>query len=116
MYLLLIRSRMSILGIALPAEGIADPEAVAAIRDHRKETTDAPHFLRHALRAHRRAEAKVGRRPDPCRRPGDRRKPRDNIFFVIREGRGINFVEHGEHLPAYVENAAADSDLIERLK
>jgi hypothetical protein len=35
---------------------------------------------------------------------------------LIREGRGINFVEHGEHLPEYVENAAADSDLIERLK
>ena len=43
-------------------------------------------------------------------------EPADNIFFVIREGRGINFVEHGEHLPEYVENAAADSDLIERLK
>jgi phenylpyruvate tautomerase PptA (4-oxalocrotonate tautomerase family) len=27
----------------------------------------------------------------------------DNIFFVIREGRGINFVEHGQHLPEFVE-------------
>jgi phenylpyruvate tautomerase PptA (4-oxalocrotonate tautomerase family) len=26
-------------------------------------------------------------------------EPPDNIFFVIREGRGINFVEHGKHLP-----------------
>jgi 4-oxalocrotonate tautomerase len=43
-------------------------------------------------------------------------EPHNNIFLVIREGRGINFVEHGEHLPEYVENAAADSDLIERLK
>lgn len=41
---------------------------------------------------------------------------RDNIFFVIREGRGINFVEHGEHLPEYVEDAAGDKDLIARLK
>ena len=24
-------------------------------------------------------------------------EPPDNIFFVIREGRGINFVEHGKH-------------------
>jgi len=40
----------------------------------------------------------------------------DNIFFVIREGRGINFVEHGEHLPEFVENSAGDKDLIARLK
>jgi trans-3-chloroacrylic acid dehalogenase alpha subunit len=43
-------------------------------------------------------------------------EPRDNIFLVIREGRGINFVEHGEHLPEYVEDAAGDKDLIARLK
>lgn len=43
-------------------------------------------------------------------------EPHDNIFFVIREGRGINFVEHGEHLPEYVEHAADDKDLIARLK
>jgi len=43
-------------------------------------------------------------------------EPYDNIFFVIREGRGINFVEHGEHLPEYVENNAGDKDLIARLK
>lgn len=41
---------------------------------------------------------------------------KDDIFVVIREGRGINFVEHGEHLPEYVDGAANDKDLIERLK
>lgn len=40
----------------------------------------------------------------------------DDIFFVIREGRGINFVEHGQHLPEYVEGAADDRDLVSRLK
>ena len=43
-------------------------------------------------------------------------EPKNNIFFVIREGRGINFVEHGEHLPDYTEGAASDKDLIARLK
>ena len=43
-------------------------------------------------------------------------EPRDKIFFVIREGRGINFVEHGEHLPDYIDGAAGDADLIARLK
>jgi 4-oxalocrotonate tautomerase len=43
-------------------------------------------------------------------------EPVNNIFFVIREGRGINFVEHGEHMPDYVENAAGDRDLTERPK
>jgi trans-3-chloroacrylic acid dehalogenase alpha subunit len=41
---------------------------------------------------------------------------KNDIFLVIREGRGINFVEHGEHLPEYVEGAANDKALIERLK
>jgi 4-oxalocrotonate tautomerase len=41
---------------------------------------------------------------------------KDNIFFVIREGRGINFVEHGEHLPEFVEGLVGDKDLIARLK
>ena len=40
----------------------------------------------------------------------------DNVFFVIREGRGINFVEHGQHLPEFVEGNANDKDLIARLK
>jgi 4-oxalocrotonate tautomerase len=42
-------------------------------------------------------------------------EPKHNIFFVIREGRGINFVEHGEHLPDYTEGAAGDKELIARL-
>ncbi|MGO4303283.1 tautomerase family protein [Cupriavidus sp. RAF12] len=41
---------------------------------------------------------------------------RNDIFFVIREGRGINFVEHGEHLPDYVDGGAGDKELISRLK
>ena len=43
-------------------------------------------------------------------------EPADNIFFVIREGRGVNFVEHGQHLPEYVDGAGDDKDLIDRLK
>jgi hypothetical protein len=39
-----------------------------------------------------------------------------DVFFVIREGRGINFVEHGQHLPEFVEGNANDKDLIARLK
>jgi len=42
-------------------------------------------------------------------------EPKSNIFFVIREGRGINFVEHGEHLPDYA-GATGDKELIARLK
>ena len=41
---------------------------------------------------------------------------KNDIFIVFREGRGINFVEHGEHLPEYVEGAANDKELISRLK
>ncbi|MEM5382941.1 tautomerase family protein [Paraburkholderia phymatum] len=41
---------------------------------------------------------------------------KNDIFIVFRGGRGINFVEHGEHLPEYVEGAANDKDLISRLK
>ncbi len=40
----------------------------------------------------------------------------DNIFFVIREGSGINFVEQGRHLPEYVENAFGDEGLLAYLK
>jgi 4-oxalocrotonate tautomerase len=43
-------------------------------------------------------------------------EPPDDIFFVIREGDGINFVEHGHHLPPYVDGAAGDAELISRLK
>jgi phenylpyruvate tautomerase PptA (4-oxalocrotonate tautomerase family) len=42
-------------------------------------------------------------------------EPKHNIFFVIREGRGINFVEHGQHLPEFVEGNANDKELIARL-
>lgn len=41
---------------------------------------------------------------------------KNDIFLVIREGRGINFVEHGEHLPEYIDGGANDKELIERLK
>jgi Tautomerase enzyme len=40
----------------------------------------------------------------------------DNIFFVIREGRGINFVEHGKHLPEFVEGNGNDKELVAHLK
>ena len=43
-------------------------------------------------------------------------EPPNNIFFVIREGDGINFVEHGEHLPEYVAGAANDKHVVARLK
>lgn len=29
-------------------------------------------------------------------------EPRENVFLVIHETRGINFVEDGRHLPDYV--------------
>jgi hypothetical protein len=48
-----------------------------------------------------------------ARRSGE---PPDYIFFVILEGRGINFVEHGKHLPEFVEGNANDQDLIASLK
>ncbi len=41
---------------------------------------------------------------------------KEDIFLVIREGRGINFVEHGEHLPEYSDGNVNDKDLINRLK
>jgi trans-3-chloroacrylic acid dehalogenase alpha subunit len=43
-------------------------------------------------------------------------EPPENIFFVIREGHGINFVEHGQHLPEFVPGNANDKELIARLK
>jgi hypothetical protein len=43
-------------------------------------------------------------------------EPVDNIFFVIREGEPINFVERGYHLAKYVENDAGDKELVDRLK
>ena len=41
---------------------------------------------------------------------------KNDIFLVIREGRGINFVEHGQHLPEFIEGNANDKELIARLK
>jgi hypothetical protein len=38
----------------------------------------------------------------------------DNIFFVIREGRGV--IEHRKHLPELVEGNANDKVLIASLK
>jgi trans-3-chloroacrylic acid dehalogenase alpha subunit len=48
--------------------------------------------------------------------PSSHNEPAHNIFFVIREGRGINFVAHGQHLPQFVEGNARDKELIARLK
>ena len=42
-------------------------------------------------------------------------EPVDEMFLVIREGRGINFVEAGEHLPEFVEGNRNDTDLINSL-
>jgi trans-3-chloroacrylic acid dehalogenase alpha subunit len=42
-------------------------------------------------------------------------EPISEMFFVIREGRGINFVEAGEHLPDYIEGNVNDADLIQQL-
>ena len=42
-------------------------------------------------------------------------EPISEMFFVIREGRGINFVEAGEHLPDYIEGNVNDADLIQHL-
>ena len=40
-------------------------------------------------------------------------EPADNFFFfLIREGRGINFFEHGKYLSEFVEGNANDKDLI----
>lgn len=71
--------------------------------------------MRYALRPDRRAEtcASAGLLRVVSEATGE---PPDNIFFVIREGRGINFVEHGKHLPEFVEGNANDKDLIASLK
>jgi 4-oxalocrotonate tautomerase len=41
---------------------------------------------------------------------------KDDFFFVIREGHGINFVEQGEHLPDYVDGNVNDKALVNQLK
>jgi phenylpyruvate tautomerase PptA (4-oxalocrotonate tautomerase family) len=42
-------------------------------------------------------------------------EPVGEMFLVIREGRGINFVEAGEHLPEFVEGNRNDPELINSL-
>ena len=42
-------------------------------------------------------------------------EPVGEVFLVIREGRGINFVEAGEHLPEFVEGNRNDTQLINSL-
>jgi len=43
-------------------------------------------------------------------------EPLTEMFMVIREGRGIDFIEAGEHLPDYAEDNANDSGLVENLR
>jgi 4-oxalocrotonate tautomerase family enzyme len=42
-------------------------------------------------------------------------EPVSEVFLVIREGRGINFVEAGEHLPEFVAGNLNDTELISTL-
>ncbi|MCW2721522.1 tautomerase family protein [Pseudonocardia sp.] len=42
-------------------------------------------------------------------------EPVGEVFLVIREGRGIDFVEAGEHLPEFVEGNVNDTELINSL-
>ncbi|WP_433188086.1 tautomerase family protein [Actinoallomurus sp. CA-150999] len=42
-------------------------------------------------------------------------EPISELFLVIREGRGINFVEAGEHLPDFVPGNLNDGALLENL-
>ena len=39
----------------------------------------------------------------------------DDMFLVIREGPGINFVEAGEHLPDFVPGNVNDAALLKHL-
>ncbi|WP_372673157.1 tautomerase family protein [Amycolatopsis kentuckyensis] len=43
-------------------------------------------------------------------------EPVSEMFLVIREGRGINFVEAGEHLPEYAPGNANDTALLDNLR
>jgi hypothetical protein len=42
-------------------------------------------------------------------------EPISEMFMVIREGRGINFIEAGEHLPDFVLGNLNDAALLENL-
>jgi trans-3-chloroacrylic acid dehalogenase alpha subunit len=39
----------------------------------------------------------------------------ESIFLVLREGQGINFVEHGKHLPDYGHPGVLGEDVMSRL-
>jgi trans-3-chloroacrylic acid dehalogenase alpha subunit len=41
--------------------------------------------------------------------------PVESIFLVLREGQGINFVEHGQHLPDYGHPGVFGDDVMSRL-
>ncbi|ORJ57828.1 tautomerase family protein [Mycobacterium simiae] len=43
-------------------------------------------------------------------------EPITEMFLVIREGRGVNFIEAGEHLPDFVEGNRNDARLIKNLQ
>ena len=43
-------------------------------------------------------------------------EPVSELFLVLREGRGINFVEAGEHLPEFVAGNLNDTQLINALR
>jgi trans-3-chloroacrylic acid dehalogenase alpha subunit len=42
-------------------------------------------------------------------------EPIGDMFLVIREGRGINFIEAGEHLPDFVPGNLNDQTLLDDL-
>ena len=43
------------------------------------------------------------------------KEPVGDMFLVIREGRGINFIEAGEHLPDFVPGNLNDHTLLDTL-
>jgi 4-oxalocrotonate tautomerase len=43
-------------------------------------------------------------------------EPIGEMFLVIREGRGINFIEAGEHLPEFVPGNLNDTALVDGLR
>jgi trans-3-chloroacrylic acid dehalogenase alpha subunit len=42
-------------------------------------------------------------------------EPISEVFMVIREGRGINFIEAGQHLPDFAPGNVNDLPLLESL-
>jgi len=55
--------------------------------------------MRYAARTSRNALVSAACYVSSAKRLVNRRQ----YFFVIREGRGINFVEHGQHLPEFAK-------------